>query len=111
MIEEILREKREELIKTNGMEDASFLRADIDILRNMNELRVLKIQYPFPNDFKFSKSKEESRRAAVQDDSIYRILEYCVIAQPVLQDNVSKVFKSWRCINGRPAVSRRTGIK
>lgn len=106
MIEDILKRKREEIIACNGERDASFSKDDIDALRNMNDLRVMKIKYPFPEDFKFSDTKEESRLAVLQDDSIYRILEYCVIAQPVLQDTISQVFRSWRCINGRPAVAR-----
>lgn len=106
MIEEVLKDKREQLKRSFGTEDAKFSKEDIDVLLDCNELRVLKVTHSFPKNFEFSKSKEESRMRALKNNSVYCILEYCVIAQPILQDSVGKVFKNWRFINGRRAARR-----
>lgn len=98
MIIEILNEKRKQL-RSDGPE-AKLTIDDINALMDVNELRVLKITNPMPKDFVFSQSKEESFKRLLEEDSIYRTLEYCVISHPVLQISVGKVYKQWRFING-----------
>lgn len=100
MVIDILNEKKQQLIKNDGLKDATFCKEDIDVLMDVNELRIFKVGNPMPKDFEFSASKEESIERVLNNDSIYRVLEYCVIAQPVLQISVGKVFKRWKFING-----------
>lgn len=98
MIIEILNEKRKQL--RNDGPEVKLTVDDINVLMDVNELRILKITNPMPKDFVFSKSKEESFNRALEENSLYRILEYCAISHPVLQISVGKVYKQWRFING-----------
>lgn len=109
MIEEILLQKRKQLLESGGAQDATFVKSDIDALLNLNELRMFKLKHTFPSDFKFCETKEESIQQVISSDDIYRILEYCVIAQPILQESVGVVFKNnWRFINGRKFATRHS---
>lgn len=85
-VEEILNDKLMQLKDSNGMTDAAFSKSDIDVLMDINNLRVFKLKNPMPEDFKFADSKAESIQFVLDgNDQLYRILEYCVITQPVLQ--------------------------
>lgn len=101
----ILMSKYAEL-KNGDDPDISFTRDEIDIMMDANELRCFKMESTFPKDFQFCKTKEECiekilARKKKDNELLYRLMEYCVISQPVLQLSVSKVFKNWRYINGR----------
>lgn len=106
MIIQILEDKRNQLLQSNGEADAKFCKADIDILMDVNELRVFKMKHQMPENFTFAKSKQESINHVLHEESLYRVLEYCIISQPVLQISVRKVFKNWRFINGKYATRR-----
>lgn len=108
MIEEILLEKQRQLLEFGGIKDAMFAKSDIDSLLDLNELRAFKLKHPFPQDFVFCETKDESIQCVIKEKSLYRILEYCVIAQPILQESVSVVFKNWRFINGRKFATRHS---
>ena len=94
MIEKILEDKRQQLIKSGGLKRATFNKEEIDHLMDLNELRVFKIAHPMPSNFQFCTSV----------GSDYAVLEYCAITQPVLQISIGKVFKNWRFFNGLHAV-------
>lgn len=101
-VEEILNDKLMQLKDSNGMTDAAFSKSDIDVLMDINNLRVFKLKNPMPEDFKFADSKAKSIQFVLDgNDQLYRILEYCVITQPVLQIPVHNVYKNWRFINGK----------
>lgn len=104
MIEKILEDKRQQLIKSGGLKRATFNKEEIDHLMNLNELRVFKIAHPMPSNFQFCTSVEESVQKVLSDGSDYAVLEYCAITQPVLQISIGKVFKNWRFFNGLHAV-------
>lgn len=106
MILKILEDKKTQLIQSEGKQDAKFCKDDIDVLMNVNELRVFKMSHTMPTDFQYAKSKQESIDLVLHDGSLYRVLEYCIISQPVLQISVRKVFKNWRFINGKYAIRR-----
>lgn len=114
MLNDILMDKYSQLVLSSGECDADFVKTDIDRLIDVNELRALKMSVPFPKDFEFSTSKDECIRRIItagdwSSETLYRVLEYCVITQPVLQHGIIKVFRNWRCFNGLYAVQHNRG--
>lgn len=100
MINSILNDKKQQLIASGGTKRATFTTAEIDVLMDLNELRVFKLANPFPKDYEFCKTEKESIQRVLTDGSPYSVLEYCVLSQPVLQYSIREVYKNWRFFNG-----------
>lgn len=91
-IEQILEEKKRELIECGNPLKVQFSLDDINVLADMNELRRLKLKLKFPENFERSTDLFACTRHIIDGDSEYRVLEFCVLKNKVLQLPVSQVF-------------------
>ena len=93
MIYDVLIDKREKLLKVGDPLAVEFGIRDINILSDLSQLRVLKLKTPFPDDYKIANDVFECANKRMHGDtSIYRVLEFCMLRNRVLQHNVIKVF-------------------
>ena len=57
---------------------------EMNILSDPDQLRILKIYKSIPADFKASDSIDDCIASIIKGDTIYRILEYCVLTNRAL---------------------------
>lgn len=92
MIEKILIEKRDALLASGDALVVNFTVKDINILSDSDQLRLLKLTVPFPEDYKTSKDLFSCADAILRDKELYKVLEFCIKRNRVLQEHVLKVF-------------------
>lgn len=89
---EVLEEKKQQLLSTGNPLAVVFTIDDINTLADVDELRMLKMSLPFPDTFERSSDLFECTRSIVDGDSYYRILEFCMLKNKVLQSPIKQVF-------------------
>lgn len=93
MIYKILSEKRDELLRLGDPLAVDFTLKDINVLSNPSQLRLLKLKTPFPENFEVADNAFQCANLIVHGDaSVYRILEFCMLRNRVLQPSVISVF-------------------
>ena len=91
-IRKILMNKKADLMRTGNPLSVSFTSDEINALADVNELRKLKLSLSFPKDFKRSSDLFACTKKILDGDSDYRVLEFCILKNKVLQMPVSQVF-------------------
>lgn len=93
MIYKILIEKREELLSKGDPLAVNFTVKEINVLSDPSQLRLLKLKTPFPGDFEKAVDVFDCANKIVHgDNGIYRMLEFCILRNRVLQHDVTRVF-------------------
>jgi hypothetical protein len=69
-----------------------FAVADINVLSDVTQLRVLKLSQVFPVEFEISKDVFDCANRIIRGDSLYRVLEFCMLRNRVLVHYVTEVF-------------------
>lgn len=95
-IKDILLNKREQLMRTGNPCDVTFTLDEINTLSDLNALRCFSIREPFPEDFVRTNDPFTCASAIIQGDSIYRIMEFCLIKNRALKNAIPVVFSAWR---------------
>ncbi len=91
-VQDILKEKREALICVGNPLAVEFSLDEINVLADVNVLRGLKLVLPFPENFEKSADLFECAKRIIDGDGDYRVLEFCVLKNKVLQMPVKQVF-------------------
>ena len=91
-IEDILSEKRLELLKSGNPFMVQFTLDEINALADVNELRRLKLLLPFPENFKRSSDLFACTKHILEGDGEYRVLEFCILKNKILRMPISQVF-------------------
>ena len=89
----ILVQKRDALIKCGDPFAVDFTVKEINILSDLNQLRLLKLTTPFPQDYKVATDIFDCTQKVLFGNDLYRTLEYCVWKNRVLFPYISKVFQ------------------
>lgn len=89
---EILKQKQEELMEGGSPLSINFTVAEINTLSDKAQLRALKMICDFPEDFKKSSDIFSCTKAIIRGDSIYRVLEFCMLMNRVLYPSITSVF-------------------
>lgn len=92
-ISEILESKRKELLRAGNPFKVKFDLEEINVLADVNELRKLKIMVPFPANFERSPDLFACTKKIIDGERTYRVLEFCVLKNRVLEAQVKQVFK------------------
>lgn len=95
-IKDVLMDKREQIQHTGNPCLVQFTADEINVLSDMTGLRCLKLQEPFPPDYVPTKDPFACVRAILEGDSLYRVLEFCLLKNRALRDYVPAVFETWR---------------
>lgn len=88
----ILEEKQRGLLETGNPLKVDFTMSEINALADVNELRRLKLVVSFPNTFEQSQDIFDCTKRVIEGDTLYRILEFCVLKNKVLRMPVKQVF-------------------
>lgn len=96
----ILVQKRDALVKCGDPFAVDFNVKEINILSDLNQLRLLKLTTPFPGDYKVSSDIFDCTHKVLLGNDLYRTLEYCVWKNRVLFPYISKVFQKFEGIGG-----------
>lgn len=91
-IETILDEKRAELLKTGNPLYVQFTLDEINTIADVNELRRLKLLLPFPSNYEKVSDLFACTKKILDGEDGYRVLEFCVLKNKVLQPAVMQVF-------------------
>lgn len=91
-IETILQEKKSILSHTANPLVVQFTAEEINVLGDVSELRLLKLRIPAPESFECSSDIFDCNRRLLIGDSIYRVLEFCMLKNRVLHAPVTAVF-------------------
>lgn len=67
---------------------------EIEVLADQNQLRCLKLKYPFPFNFQCSDNLFQSAEKIIceEDSSLYWVLEFCVLRHHLLEAPVKEIF-------------------
>lgn len=95
-IQEILTEKEAQLLSTGDPLSVQFTVSEINTLSSVNKLRAYKLKNAFPQDFEKSVDVFDCVSRIIEGDSIYRVLEYCMLRNRVLVLYVTSVFKAMK---------------
>ena len=81
----------------------------VDVLIKKREelLRTLKLTVPFPSGYVPSSDLFSCADEVIRTDSLYKVLEFCVLRNRVLRSSVFKVFPYLEEVSDDPV---RTGI-
>ena len=91
-IKEILEEKQKVLKHYGLPASATFTLDDINVLSDKDLLRAFKLVNKFPKEFERSRDSIDCVKRIVAGDSIYRVLEFCIIKNRILREPVSAIF-------------------
>lgn len=90
-------EKKQTFLKSCGNPLLiGFTAEEINTLSDLNELRCLKLFAKFPEDFRPTTDVFSCTKQVLEGDSIYRILEFCVLKNKVLCSPITSVFPKLR---------------
>ena len=93
MIYKILGEKRDELLRKGDPLLVDFTVKEINALSNPSLLRLMKLHTPFPEDFEIASDVFQCAKLIVHGDTnVYRVLEFCMLRNRVLQHSITSVF-------------------
>lgn len=107
MITNILIAKREELLAKGNPLAVNFNANEINLLSDPDRLRALKLTVPFPNGYVPATDLFSCACEVVRTDSLYKVLEFCMLRNRVLRPHVLKVFPYLGEVSGD---NIRTGI-
>lgn len=91
---QVLLDKQKQLLDTGDPLCVQFDIADINTLADQTQLRLLKLSEVFPSEFEQSDSLFDCADRIIRGDSIYRVLEFCVLRNRVLVHYVGGVFEA-----------------
>lgn len=95
-IKDILIEKRRQIQSSGNPCVVQFTVEEINTLADINALRCLKLQEPFPHGYKPAEDPFTCVHAVINGDSIYRVLEFCLLKNRALKHSIPVVFDAWR---------------
>lgn len=92
-IYDLLVKKREELLSVGDVNNLLFSVEEIELLKDKDHLRLLKITHTFYSDFVPATDKQDcALRVFCGDDDIYRMLELCMLSNRAVRDSILSVF-------------------
>lgn len=95
-ISDILEDKKNQLLANGDPISVTFDAVDINSLSDVTKLRLFKLKATMPADFTPSKDMFDCARRIIEGDSIYRVLEFCMLRNRVLVYYVTSVFSQLR---------------
>ncbi len=107
LIVDVLIKKREELLAKGDPLAVGFDVCEINLLSDPDRLRTLKLTVPFPSGYVPSSDLFSCADEVIRTDSLYKVLEFCVLRNRVLRSSVFKVFPYLEEVSDDPV---RTGI-
>lgn len=94
-VKEILQEKKRQICCVGNPCLIEFTAEEINILSDLDELRCLKLQESMPRGYEPERDPFTCFRRILEGDSIYRVLEFCLLKNRALRNSVPKVFSVW----------------
>lgn len=107
MITNVLISKREALIRKGDPLAVDFDVSEINLLSDPDRLRALKLTVPFPDDYTPASDLFSCAEEVISADSLYKVLEFCMLRNRVLRVHILKVFPRLEEV---PDDTFRTGI-
>lgn len=92
-IEDILNEKLEIVLSSDNPQTVKFTLEELNTICDTSNLRELKLNVPFPVPFEKSTNIFDCHHRILSGDSIYRVLEFCILRNPYAKEAVRKVFR------------------
>lgn len=88
----ILEEKKNELMHTNNPLTVQFTVEEINLLGDVNELRLFKLSVTAPMQFECASDVFDCHRRILIGESLYRVLEFSMLENRVLRTPITTVF-------------------
>lgn len=95
-VRDVLVDKLNQLKETGNPVNVEFTVDDINTLSDINALRCFSLQEPFPDNYIPDKDPFACSRNILAGDSIYRVMELCLMKNRALQNSIPIVFNAWR---------------
>ena len=92
-LKNLLEKKLEVILSADNPQTVKFTLDELNIICDTNNLRELKLAVSFPTPFEKSASVFDCHLRILSGDSIYRVLEFCVLRNPYAKEAVHKVFR------------------
>lgn len=93
-IDEILADKERQLKSTGNPLAVTFTADEINVLGDVNALRTFKLNHSIPAQFACATDIFDCCHSVLLGSSVYRVLEFCMLRNPVLVKPITTVF-SW----------------
>lgn len=90
---EVLEEKKTQIIQKANPHLIEFSADDIKILSDVTQLRFFKLANSQPGEFQRSSDIWACCQAVSESGDLYRVLEFCVLKNKILEKSVWQVFE------------------